>query len=506
MKFDLGHFKKAHEDHKSATLAHPNGHKIVIAKASLNPKLKKQLAGLPQHFDDGGMAQPQEIPIDTNPSPPSEEDLASSFQQAQPQMQAPDQPAAVPQPEASPARAPAADNVAAPTVPPVGTNISGGLEKYEKGLQSGYEAAKQQGQLEQQAVQSNAAERQNLLNTYNEKSKDIDTDIANTLSDIKNGHIDPNHYISNLSTAGKISTAIGLILGGIGGGLTHQENPAMKFLNDQIGRDIESQKADLGKKETLLSAYYHKFGNLRDATTMTQSVLAANQIDKMKDIAAKTAEPAAKARLLEAAGQIEMQYGPQLQQMKIRQSLQDALQKGGSNIDPAQLVPHLVPADHQKQAFSEIERAQDTKRMSGAILKSFDDATKENTILKTGAGFLRTPGSVYALHQAMQPTFKDLEGTVRQAAMDNTFKNITPAPGDSQHTIDTKKQALMDYLKSKTSAPTAKAYGIDLDRFGSTSTNPVVGLPPQQQQYVQWARQNPNDPRAAIVLKKLGVQ
>jgi len=69
----------------------------------------------------------------------------------------------------------------------------------------------------------------------------------------------------------------------------------------------------------------------------------------------------------------------------------------------------------------------------------------------------------------MQPTFKDLEGTVRQAAMDNTFKNITPQPGDKDYTVETKRQALLDYLQSKASASTAKGYGIDLHRFESTA-------------------------------------
>jgi hypothetical protein len=141
----------------------------------------------------------------------------------------------------------------------------------------------------------------------------------------------------------------------------------------------------------------------------------------------------------------------------------------GQTNDPAKLVPTLVPKEHQAAAFNEIDAAENTKKMSSAIMNAFDQADQENTALKTGAGMLRTPPSVGALHQALQPTFKDLEGTVRQAAMENTFKNVTPAPGDLPSTVATKRLALEQYLQSKASAPTARAYGIDLSKFDSTS-------------------------------------
>jgi hypothetical protein len=52
--------------------------------------------------------------------------------------------------------------------------------------------------------------------------------------------------------------------------------------------------------------------------------------------------------------------------------------------------------------------------------------------------------------------------------MDNTFKNVTPMPGDSEHKIQQKREALMGYLQSKASAPTAKGNGLDLSKFEST--------------------------------------
>lgn len=48
-------FKKVSEDKNSATLKHPKGHKIVVAKNALSPKMRSQLSDLPVHMESGGM-------------------------------------------------------------------------------------------------------------------------------------------------------------------------------------------------------------------------------------------------------------------------------------------------------------------------------------------------------------------------------------------------------------------------------------------------------------------
>lgn len=397
---------------------------------------------------------------------------------------------------------PTAGEVPSPQQPP---SMMGGYQKEMAGFNAEANAEGQEGKEQAAALQNQVVKQQNAAQQYQSNYNSLEQERQAFMSDLQKQHIDPNHYVGSKDTIGKVSTAIGLILGGMGGGLLGQENPALKFLNAQIDRDIEAQKVNMGNTHNLLSANLHQFGNMRDAADMTrvmQSDIIANQL---KMAAAKAQDPMAKARALKAAGQLEMSAAPTFQQLAMRQTLMN----GGGELtkaDPATFVPWVVPEPHQKTALSEIERAQNTRKMAGNIMKSFEDAVKENTVMKTGAGMLRTPGSVLALHQHMQPTFQDLEGTVRQAAMDNTFNNITPKPGDSTHTIAQKRQAIQEYLKAKQSAPTAKAFGLDLDKFQTTSANPAMSLSPQQQGFLKWAQENPNDPRSAHVLKKLGIQ
>jgi hypothetical protein len=189
--------------------------------------------------------------------------------------------------------------------------------------------------------------------------------------------------------------------------------------------------------------------------------------------ATKAQGPLAQARAQQMKAQLMGQAAPLIQQQAMRSMLTAPSNTNSlAQQDPASLIPFApipIPQDQQKAVADEIGRAQDTRRMSDSILQAFDQAAKDTSGLGAIGSYIKTPRSSLALHQAMQPTFKDLEGTVRQAAMDNTFKNVTPVGVDTQKDLETKRRALVQYLQSKAAAPLAKAHGIDLDRFQSTA-------------------------------------
>lgn len=376
-------------------------------------------------------------------------------------------------------------------------SIESAYQKQVEGLTAESRAQQQQAGAEQQALQQHIERQNKIMADYDLHHKELLQERQDLLHDINNSHINPDKYWENHS---KVNAALGLILAGFNPSGNH--NAASDFLNKQIDNSIKAQQADLDKKNNLLSANLRQFGNLKDAVDMTRVMQADIISNQLKMAAAKSTSPISKARALQEAGKLEAQYAPMFQQVAMRRALASGNISGR---DPAEFVAGSVPKERQDSVFKEIERAQNTKHMGNNIMKAFEEAAKENTIMKTGAGLLRTPGSVYALHQHLQPTFQDLEGTVRQAAMDNTFKNITPTPGDSEHTIEQKRETLKEYLKSKASAPTAKGFGIDLEKFESTTTNPEVKLNDQQKSFLKWARANPENPKAKLVFKKLGI-
>ncbi len=228
----------------------------------------------------------------------------------------------------------------------------------------------------------------------------------------------------------------------------------------------------------------------------------------------KTAAQAQSKEALARAGLAMSDIDKQIAQNRLQQSMiQIGLGQGGQGMagaDPSVLVSSLVPKEHQAQAFKEIEAAQKTRISAPGILQAFDNAAKDTRIMSGGSAKNYIPGveSAYnkELEARMGPTFADIEGTVRQAAMDNMAKNTHPQAFDSDETIKAKRAALNAYLVSKEAAPTARGYGIDLSKFKSTSSNPLARMNDQQREYYNWAKANPTNPKSQMVLKQLGVE
>ena len=77
-----------------------------------------------------------------------------------------------------------------------------------------------------------------------------------------------------MSTGKQIRTALGMIISGFGA-KAGQGNLAYDMLQNNINRDIDSQKANLGKQQNLLTFAYKKYGNLNDATNMVRAPTAS---------------------------------------------------------------------------------------------------------------------------------------------------------------------------------------------------------------------------------------
>lgn len=539
LPLDLSKFKKISSDKKITVLRHEDGHEIRLAHNALSDKVRNQLDSLksevnvprrkilPKKMADGG--EVEDAPSDMDSSGPDNqggfqtvdtpkqgplqaERVLEQDQESMPKIPAEDDQAGLlgssipPQePQDAGLAAQAQEDSSTPPPPSVQSQgvsptptLGSSYEKQLKGIDQQANASAQMA-MDQSKIHADAIKnQQQAIGHYQASYNALNKERLDHIKDVKANRIDPEAYWKNHS---KVNAAIGIMMAGFNP--TNRPNGVVEYLNKQIDDNIKSQEANLNSEHSLLKANMQQFGNLKDATNMTRIMQADLVTHQLQEAAAKATSPMAKARALQAAGQLEAQYAPMFQQLAVRQTLQSA---GSSGVDPTAFIPHLVPKEHQAAAFKEVERAQDTKKMAGEIMHNFDQAVMDTRGMGRVTSVIKTPRSSLALHQALQPTFKDLEGTVRQAAMDNTFNNVTPSPIDTDKDIATKRQALQQYLQSKSSAPIAKAYGIDLDHFKSTTSDPVAQLPPQIQEYVHWARQNPNNPKAIMILKKAGVR
>ena len=133
--------------------------------------------------------------------------------------------------------------------------------------------------------------------------------------DLNNGHITPETYhdlFAKKSTLGQIGSIFGMLVGGIGSGLTHQPNMAFQMMDNEIQRDLDAQKQSKSNAQNLLNlTNQHELqkaqaANLGAQSNLTQaqanqesvqlSVMKANrialqdQINKLKNMDPKSPE------------------------------------------------------------------------------------------------------------------------------------------------------------------------------------------------------------------------
>jgi hypothetical protein len=215
-------------------------------------------------------------------------------------------------------------------------------------MQMGLDSISQQANIEAGMASERAkalAGEQAAMNTlqthFQDKAKEIQSELEHFVSDIKDTHINPDRYMGSMQTGQRIATALALALGGFGAGMTGGPNEVLNFINKQIDNDIEAQKQDLGKKETLFSANLKRFNNLQEATDMTRLMIQAKGVADMNRIAAKAAGPMAQAKAQQLQAAMIQQALPTIQQMALRQATQ-TLEQGAAK-DPG-VYPELIKA------------------------------------------------------------------------------------------------------------------------------------------------------------------
>jgi hypothetical protein len=498
---------------------------MTIPKKGLSNKAQELISKLrrEQHFDEGGateaepdqeeqdiQAMPGAVPGGANAEPPvqandvipptvtaedertptstpTEAEIMSDYQNAA------DQPAPAALPQSAASKQADTNPLNAPANQELGTlNKSLGQLQAAGNAQA---AAYKQGLTQLAAIPSPL--------DLTKKAEDADNKYRDAVAA---GKIDPNRFWNNKSIPSKISASLGLILSGIGSGILHQPNLALQVLNKQIDDDIESQKTDLSKNMNLWKMHREKTGSDIQASLLAKNNLLTSVELQSKQAQAQAINPQAALNLAGVIKGIEEQKLSNNRLKGLMDFNKNTKPGQTSNLDPSLLVAQYVPPALQAKAFQEIADSQNIVKNGKSMMKSFDEAAKGQTVLRTGAGYLRTDPNVLALQQSMLPLFDKIDGTVRQAAMDATFHDVIPAAGDSDSTIAVKRKALQNWMLSQTSHPVNAGHNILLNKYTSTNPSPESFLSDSQKANFDYAKAHPQDPRSAKVLKNLGVQ
>lgn len=344
--------------------------------------------------------------------------------------------------------------------------------------------------INQQSQMKNPAQ---IAEEYRAKDDDL-------LKHIMDSKVDPNRYMHNMSTGSRILAGIAMLLSGAGAG-ANGKNMAYESLQKAIDNDIDAQKNDQSHKMNLWKMNRENMRDEQQTYLATKNQMLTALQAKIAMMGASTQNMESRFRATQAIHQVDQE---RIQNRFKLSLLTGGGQAGGlSQADPALLVQQMVKPEHQKEVAGEIDNAKTIAQNRGKILKAFDEASKD-VGLKSMAGY--EPGSVGKLKQMILPLFKDIDSTVRQAAMDETFHNVVPKAIDGiGNRVPQRRQALEAWLDSKAQGSLAKSYGIDLQKFAPTSSDPVMHLNPQERSYYNWAVSHPGTPKAQDVFKRLGI-
>lgn len=477
-------FKKIKDDQHSAVLQHPEGHHIVVAKSGLSPKMREALKKLPIHAAEGADIPDDSDAIDTSqaapqPSLPDQASnapfsLSAMFGGDADQNNTPP-PALTPQPPKGPSnyQLPTNAHEASPQSQVIPMMDAGDYQKavnqQKEGVNLEAQAQSKLGNNQARDAAITAKQLQDAQNDFQKKNIDLMSEYNALKDDVMNGHITPDHYMQSMSDGKKVSTAIGLILGGIGSGFTGGPNPALQFLNNQIDRDIQSQKDNLGKKESLLSMNLKAQGNLRDAMDATRIQMMGINSVKFQQAAAASQDPMAKARAQQASSLIDQAVMPKISQMALTSSVFNPNQKLGAA--PSQIPPEVkvryIPNEKDKEAaVKELAAATETQKLRADMQDSFNDLN--NQFLKG----VFSPSDRESARTAFAGRLaKIAEGRFNLQEAGQQADALLPAPRDLDSTIKKKQARLNALFDTMITTPVLNGYGIAVPKVAKANQN-----------------------------------
>lgn len=297
---DFSKFKKVAEDKKTATMKHDGGHTITVALKALSPVQREAMKRLPLHEDGKEKLKKEEkkdkLPHydEGTPDAPVSSDDADTDQKPPVTVNVNAAPPSVAAGQATtqvPVQQPTLNTANPPVNLPNGsTNPTGAMQMGQEAAanQQKIDTAKAQAMVpvEQARIQAEQQQAQRDQNNVNALSTHADNLAANIKS------INPNAAWDNMSDPKKVSTSIGLFLGGLSVPF-HGTNFAQDTLNKSLDRDVQAQIQNNDNQKTIFGAYNTLYGNQVIASKMARASMADIYTDQASKIAQQLGTPQA---------------------------------------------------------------------------------------------------------------------------------------------------------------------------------------------------------------------
>jgi hypothetical protein len=573
---NLSKFSKVHDDGQLVTMRHYQGHEIRIAKNKLSKQMREDLEKLPVRKEKAKEAEPVKMADGGVVAVPGAQDMdhraaeaqAVAMTQANPGMTlgdaytkiytqpAPESPkfrvkggdfpadpaSAAPQltqPAAAPTEAPpapslvdpasvklpdSASSMVAPTATPMQQAVAAqddsldltrkGMMEEASGIRGVADAEMRTAKQQAKLLEAAQLESQGIANQAKNNFSAYKAQADAVMQDLRDGKIDPNHFMSNMGTGTKIASALGVLLSGIGAGLTHTDNMAMKYIQGQIDRDIDAQKANLAHKGTLLNVLHQQYGDQNDALAMAR--VHMNDALKLQLEKAAASNPTAAAKAQQMIGQLDVQNASVLGQAAARRTEAQIVANLNNNPDAAQQTFQALDMLHPEKSKELRERY-----VPGMGIANTPDQQKE--LNKSLADTVTTKKGIHRLLEisdtpgkSLSPQLRAEASTISKLLMGSMkdsigFKTLTD--GDQKFLEQviadpTHFTSLDSGIKSRLNATLKYADTALADKAAQAGLkyDPVKMLPAAQRELATKVLALPDsDIRKGIALKKLGL-
>lgn len=470
---NMSHFKKVSQSADHSILRHPAGHEIKILHSKLNKQELKKLKSLP--LAEGGevLEGPNTRPMPDEAKTMFDRQLRNDANEKEhygsqthedvapgtPKLKAgqrvrladggtPEEP--MDEAESAPTAPPVPQAQSAGPQLPVGPDFSQELQRdiamQRQGIQNQAAAQGQLGQAQAQQYGQAAGSLENLQSIFGSRARDINDERMAAYEDYKKGRINPNAYWDEKSPLhpeneghSKVATAIGLMFSGLGG--VQSAQAAVGFLNQQINRNIEAQKANMGKKENMMTFLTQQLGNEKDAAAMSSILQRDALADRIAQEAARAQSPVAKAQAMQQVGALQAQNAPILAQLQYRQGIIKGMQKGA--LPPEAGVQVLVDPSHQSKVYDSLGKVRALNTMENEMNKNA--AILQQKILNGTF----SPNDTKAMKQQFSgPLAKVAAGRFNKEEAELQMDILLPSKTDTPSTAAHKDQLRQEFFRA----------------------------------------------------------
>lgn len=329
--------------------------------------------------------------------------------------------------------------------------------------------AKADAALEQQRILDESAKDLQLEQLrFDTRMNALTEEQQKLTNDVQTAKIDPTRIYDNMSTGNRVLAGISILLGGLGQGLTGaKSNPAMDVINNAIDRDIDAQKANLGKKQNLLSINLAKMGDLRNALAATKMQMMTVANTQVQAQAMKAGSKSALAAAQMFQGQMDLDMSKLKYQIASAQAMEDKLNQpeGISAKDASKLPQDLqdkmvqLPNGNYMPAWNK-ESATEVKKKQVAMYPILSLLQEANAFMDQGGTLLGTVRDAKAdeLRERIKIQLKNLYELGQLTKGDEAIINpLLPNLGDffnakARQTVKSIQKQVNDQLNASYSA------------------------------------------------------